>query len=88
MSYNNYQNIPIEKFIYIYDDPENVMESMNIQDVSIAEVISEDMKAISNEDSIKQLISKLRNENDEVKNDLSILENVSEVREEIIKKDS
>lgn len=88
MSYNNYQNIPIEKFIYIYDDPENVMESMNIQDVSIAQVISEDMKAISNEDSIKQLISKLRNENDEVKNDLSILENVSEVREEIIKKDS
>ena len=41
MAYNKYQNIPIDKFIYRYDDSDEIMKSMNISDESIAEVISE-----------------------------------------------
>jgi hypothetical protein len=86
MAYNKYQNIPIDKFIYRYDDAEEVMKSMNISDESIAtvisHVISEDkIESIPHEEEIKKLIEKLREENEQIKKSMEILENSSPIIE-------
>ena len=86
MAYNKYQNIPIDKFIYRYDDSDEIMKSMNISDESIAtvisHVISEDIiESIPHEEEIKKLIQKLREENEQIKKDSEILENSSPIIE-------
>lgn len=87
MAYNKYQNIPIDKFIYRYDDAEEVMKSMNISDESIATVIShviseeEKLESIPHEEEIKKLIQKLREENEQIKKDSEVLENSSPIIE-------
>jgi len=92
MAYNKYQNIPIDKFIYRYDDSDEIMKSMNISDESIAEVISQVISSeevlestesfkIPHEEEIKKLIQKLREENEQIKKDMEILENSSPIIE-------
>ena len=81
MAYNNYQEIPINKFIYRYDDPEDIMKSMKIQDQDVAEVISTvSQEDEANNEEIKNLINKLRIQNEEIENDMEVLENISPSR--------
>ena len=70
-----YQDIPITKFIYRYDDADSVMSTLKIKDEEIAEVIVESCKEDEDKD-ISALIEKLKEKKSEIEMDLDFLENV------------
>lgn len=80
-----YQNIPIEKFIYKYDDPEEVMKTLKITDESLGEVIAitaKDEEVNENDIEVQELIEKLRHKDLDIELDLEYLENISETKDE------
>ena len=79
MTDKNYQNIPIEKFIYKYDDPESIMKSMKLKDEEIAEIIS--VSTEEDREIEQELINKLRSKTLDIEEDLKYLENIQTSKE-------
>ena len=74
MTDKHYQYIPIEKFIYKYDDAESIMKNLKIKDEEIAEIIS--ITNDENKEEEQQLINKLRSKTLDTETDLKYLENI------------
>ena len=70
----HYQDIPITKFIYRYDDTESVMQTLKIKDEDIAEIIVEANRE-EEDKNLSALIEKLHAKKVEIETDLDILEN-------------
>ena len=79
MADKHYQNIPIEKFIYKYDDPESIMKSMKLKDEEIAEIIS--VSTEEDREIEQELINKLRSKTLDIEEDLKYLENIQTSKE-------
>ena len=79
MTDKHYQNIPIEKFIYKYDDAESIMKNLKIKDEEIAEIIS--ITNDENKEEEQQLINKLRSKTLDTETDLKYLENIMSSKE-------